>query len=65
MRDLRCRWAILDVAESYERMARMAERRLARKQAIAGSSRIALGFASLVGSGTGWALTYLLHNAVR
>lgn len=65
MRDIRCRWAILDVADSYERMAQIAERRLARKRAIGRVSRLGLGFASLVGVGTGWALTYLLHNAVR
>ena len=65
MGDDRCRRTLLGIAESYECMAQLAERRLARRRAIAGASRIAFGCAGLVGGGAGWALGYLLRAATR
>lgn len=59
MVDTRCRWAVQGIADSYERMAEMAEHRIARRSRRGISIRSGMAFVGLVGGGSGFAAAYL------
>lgn len=65
MGDVRSRCMVLRIAQSYERMAQLAERRLVRRSTMPGVSRRAFGLAGLLGGGAGWVLGYLLLSTIR
>lgn len=54
MSDDRCRLAMLDIAESYERMARLAEQRIARR-ATGRAPHASFRLAMLIGSSSAFA----------
>lgn len=65
MRDTRCRWMVLRIAQSNERMAELAVRRLTRRSGLLRASRLRFGLAGLIGGGAGWAMAYMLVTTVH